>query len=108
MKTAHQVKETAYSEHTYMVPTSLLEFQKWLAGIIAKIPVKYRSKASIEIESYQEWDCTCTDVVISYWRPETEAEAKERKESDRARTKQQQDRELAELKKLKIKYEGKA
>lgn len=53
-------------------------FMKWWAEKLTLIPAEFRASAKVEICSRVEYDSDCPTISISYWRPETGAEANER------------------------------
>lgn len=52
----------------------------WLQGIWNDIPIEHRNSATIEIESFMEYDSTTETLAVIYKRPATEEEIEKRKE----------------------------
>jgi len=46
-------------------------FIEWLNTFLDNIPEQHRKSATIEFSSEMEYDMPCTQLCISYWRPET-------------------------------------
>jgi len=87
-------------------PSNATEFIEWLSAKVATVPPEYRESAMIEFEA--EDDCGSIDksIHISYLRPETDDEMSRREYMEHIGEEMQQKRELAELAKLKAKYES--
>lgn len=65
-------------EHGFM-PTKSLEAVEWLRDVIDTIPEEYRATAEIRVESGDDFGSSYAELTISYERPETAEEEKQRK-----------------------------
>lgn len=85
--------------------TKLAAFRQWLADAEAKIPEEYRSTATIEIDSIGGYEGEHhAEVIIAYWRPETDDEMAERLDREARQRAHQEARERDTLERLKAKY----
>lgn len=83
-------------------PEELEGYILWLKDKLLKIPDKFRASARVSIGAS---DDDGYYYNIYYYRPETEAEAKKRLDGLQKYNEQQKIAELAQLKRLKAKYE---
>lgn len=87
------------------VKTDLAEFIASLEALRAEVPTAY--KPYIEIEFVHGYDSDVSaELVVSYERMETEAEAQERADKAAVLVRHVEVSERAQLAKLKAKYEG--
>lgn len=88
-------------------PTNLQEFVLFFAEILKNIPDEYKDSAEIEVSTKGYYGESSYAVIkVSYERPETEEEKKEREKREQSQKLFQKERELAELERLKKKYES--
>ncbi len=88
-------------------PRNLLKFSEWLQYIIQEIPVDYQGVATIDaVTKVSESSQLYAAMEIAFWREETDMEEKQRLRQAEADDKLLVEKELAELKRLKAKYEG--
>jgi hypothetical protein len=59
---------------TTFPPSNLLEFQDWLQKQLNKVPDEYKSKTVIDIYGSNEEGNEDVEIVIKYYRPETDEE----------------------------------
>jgi hypothetical protein len=69
-------------------PESLPEFIEWLQSILETVPAEYRDSVTVEITSREEYSAR---IEISYYRPATAEEERERIEKDRTRRQKEMD-----------------
>jgi hypothetical protein len=97
---------------SYDVPDSLTDAIEWLQGWLERVPKKLRDTAKISVDSESDYDSHRCEVVITYQRPETDAEWAARKADVERRhamaVKAQEAADLAHLERLKAKYEHKS
>ena len=99
MKTEIHIASVNY----YDLPTSLLEFEKLVQTWLVQVPTEHQEAATIEIDTGYDGDTASLDV--SYSRPETAKEARERKELDRARKAAQIERLVSQARATLEKYD---
>lgn len=88
-------------------PRSLLKFNEWLKYIIQEIPVDYQGDATIDpVAKVSESSEAYTTIEIAYYREETDREKQKRLQEKAVDEERLLQDELAELKRLKAKYEG--
>jgi len=97
--------EVVCKERSYNLEDSLLEFNAWLKEQIDKIPKEYLDSATIEIESWVEYDTPSTELIITYDRPETKEEVLIREKKESTHRREMRLKELEQLAMLKKKYE---
>lgn len=85
-------------------PSNLIEYINWLSSILASVPEEFKNTVSTNIDGITNGDYGVLEYTISYSRPETDKEEKERGESESKEEKLRKDRELKEFKRLKKKY----
>jgi hypothetical protein len=94
-----KVKVEVFSDD---LPISLIDAIKFLRELLERIPEGLRHAATFEVEE----DRSYPDIVIGYWRPETDEEMKNRlKENERCMANWER-QERQQLAALKAKYEG--
>ncbi len=83
---------------------NLVNFAAWLGTLISEVPEKFRTEATIEINSNVYYDSPMANIEISYTRPETDEEMSERLSMDRARILMRENKERTVLAALQNKY----
>lgn len=107
MKTEDKYISTDYEQHGGDYPPSDPKgLMAWFAGKIAEIPEGSREKARIECCSYTSYGDDYGQITISYTRPETAEEMRERVGAVKARAFERESAERAALAQLKAKYES--
>lgn len=86
---------------------SYTNFNDFIKKLKDSVPEEYQDKARIEIEGYEEYGNVESNLNISYWRPETRTEAKNRITLRERRERNQLNHERCEYEKLKKKFKGK-
>lgn len=82
-----------------------LAFLGWFQGKVDTIPAEYRDTATINVGSKSGYEGDhSVHIVISYTRPATNAEIKERAAYQRQRESMEEQRERAAYQLLKAKY----
>jgi hypothetical protein len=84
------------------LPSSLIDAIKFLQELLEGIPEGLRRDATFEVEE----DRSYPDIVIGYWRPETDEEMAKRLKQDEAYRANWERQERQQLAALKAKYEG--
>lgn len=88
-------------------PRCLTEFTEWLAKWTALVPEEHRADATINFYAVSDpYDGTDGNVRISYRRPETEQEARNREAAARRARERAEAEERRRLAELKAKYEA--
>lgn len=104
MKQKKQIKayELGYDD----IPEKADEFIRFWQDKINMVPEEFRDTAKIEMEAEESYGCATFEATVSYIRSETDKE--ERSREKRAQDSQEsiKRRELADLAKLKLKYDN--
>ena len=82
-------------------PDNAREFIKWLDALISQAPEEYRGAVEIDIYAYEEYDSAYTSIEVYYYRPETELEALQRAEDEKAEQLKEYNRLTVLLQRLK-------
>jgi len=84
-----------------------VEFINWFSDKVNNIPSEYRDKAIIELDSVLSYESSSyVNIEISYVRPETPEEEKNRMDAKNNSNKILEKRDRKQLSILKDKYEG--
>ena len=87
------------------VPLSLSGAILWLQNKLALVPHEYRDAATIEFNFLNEdWETSNANLVISYLRPETDAEVAERISREQINARITEAEERAQYEALRVKY----
>ncbi len=101
------VKQVIFDETLYDDFT-LPEFIDWLGKKLGEIPEPCRDKSDVTIYDENMYGESYARLKISYLRPETAEERKDRLATERNREEFTRRREIQTLAALKAKYEGTA
>ncbi|TNC14948.1 hypothetical protein FF100_05070 [Methylobacterium terricola] len=71
---------------------------------LLSIPESYQASATLDISSHLEYGDAVTEISISYYRPETDAELSARQAAANILAKQDEDRQRAEYERLRAKF----
>lgn len=75
-----QVFQAEQCDESFPRDLTVVEFIKWLEGHLASIPEEFRQSATVEIGSFSSWeDSHYAEIEISYTRPETDEEVRQRR-----------------------------
>lgn len=86
----------------YEIPDKLTEVIGWLASFLSQVPEEYRKEVCIDFD--RNYSDDTTEFSIYYYRPETDEELRERKDRTKAISESIKNKELAELARLREKY----
>jgi len=87
-------------------PENAVGFVEWFAQKLEQVPVEYRSKATIALDSVGSYeDSHYVNIGISYSRPETDKEEQNRLAYENNKMLRLKENELRTLAELKAKYE---
>lgn len=88
------------------MPENLVVAIEWMQSYLEQIPPEFRGSGKIEIKTDDSYGAATAHMTISYVRPETGEEERERLAREVRDTMSVEARERAELARLKAKYEG--
>ena len=95
-------------ESSYMKdwpPTDAIGCVAWFTRKLDAVPEEYRANALIDISGADDYDNdTYVRIVVSYKRPETDAEMSDRLDAELQQKQLRKEYELFELARLKKKY----
>ena len=102
------ITETNYDNHEWNQdpPENLIEHIAWLEEKLQSIPEEFRESAFVKIYADEEYGDPTLIYKIWFSRPETDNEEATRERQDQARAESVREREIAELAKLRAKYES--
>lgn len=86
------------------IPSNFTEALSWLQEKLVSIPKEHRALAILGIDSYSEYDSSYVRVEISFERPETDDEMSARIENEKQAVSTHEQRERADLARLKAQY----
>ncbi len=88
------------------MPESLPDAISWLQGLLEQVPDEYRHKTEIEIDSVGSWeDSHYPSITISYRRPPTGAEIRERIVEEKQRSENRLEEARLQYERLKARFE---
>ncbi len=107
-KTIVLLEVEQYHWNSVWMPENLSDAIKWLQTFLDSVPIEHRHSAEINIGSVSSYeDSHYAIMLISYKRPEIEAEEQELLEQQRIHTKAIETAERKKYEELKLKYGNK-
>lgn len=87
-------------ESIYSLPNRAGEFWKWLTSLLEELPEQFRDSAIIEFGAKNDYGDLTPTLTVSYRRPETDEEERQREEHQRQSDEQRREILLRQLREL--------